>query len=363
MEKELTTQTRENNAFKNPPNIALSNFSDWEIKEAQNHSGLLSITVLLGNNCNLNCLYCYRNAGKEDKHNLSLFDWENIIAQAKNLGARNVWIPGSGEPMLDKYFYNNGDFPFLKICKELNLSVTFFTNGTHFTDSNLEELKDFDISIITKLNSFNPTIQDYLAGKRGCSEEIYEGLKLLLKHGFNKSTPTYLGIDTVITAQNYTEIEYIFRFCRDNNIIPYITANLHGGRTNSNHQLDIHNDQIKELFYKILKIDQESYGFSWSPTPPIIASQCKKLLYDIVVDYKGHVLLCPGIDIVVGNLKNDSLENIIKKSELIKKIRNMPATLTGKCQSCKNPECQYGCRLEALAINNDLFSSDPICWI
>lgn len=347
---------------KPPPNIAFSGFSDAEIRNAQTNGKLLSITLLLGDQCNLKCLYCYRDAGKKENHELNIADWKSILLQAKDLGAKNVWIPGSGEPMLDINFFNGENYPILEICKELNLTTTFFTNGTYFTDANLEKLRHYKTSVITKLNSFQEDTQDYLAGEPSISKRIYQGLNLLIKHGLNKYHPTRLGIDTVITAFNYEEIEEIFKHCRENNIIPYITANLHGGRAVQNPQLDVNKEMLQNIFNKVLAIDQDLYGYSWIPAPPIIAGNCKRLLYDIVVDYKGNVLLCPGIDISLGNIRNNNLNEIIKTSDLLKKIRGLPSTLNGACGICKNPDCAYGCRLEALAVNNDLFSSDPLCW-
>mgnify|MGYP001095083582 CR=1 FL=1 len=122
MEKELITKMP-NKVYKNPPGIAFSNFDNNEILNAQKASNLLSITILLGNQCNLECLYCYRDAGCKNSNHISLNIWKQILVQAKELGAKNVWIPGSGEPMLDDIFFDGNEFPFLKICENLDLSV------------------------------------------------------------------------------------------------------------------------------------------------------------------------------------------------------------------------------------------------
>lgn len=355
------SDTYDRSLYKPPPVISASSFKEQEIEDARTNNSLLTISLLLSNNCNLNCLYCYRDAGKKERNIFQINDWANVIYQAKNLGARSVWIPGSGEPFLDKSFFYHNNFPLLELSKSLGLSVTFFTNGTFINKEIAKTLLEYDVSIVTKLNSFNKKTQDYLAGKIGAYEKIIKGLNNLIDIGFNKTSPTRLGIDTVVTDQNYDEMPSLFRFCRENNIIPYITANLHGGRACYNRELDVSKNKLKMLFHELLRTDQKEYGYTWLPSPPIVASHCKKLFYDLVVDYKGNVFVCPGLNISAGSLNCDTLENILKNSDLVNKIRGMPLSLEGKCKSCSHDDCDYGCRLEAYS-NGDLFGPDPTCW-
>lgn len=347
--------------FNKPPAIRGSSFSKQDIEDARKEKKLLSVSLLLSDACNLQCRYCYRNAGNSESNSLSLNAWRDIVVQAKDLGARNVWIPGSGEPLLDPVFCNGQSFPLVELCNSIGLSVTFFTNGTLLTSHLVNELKGFDVSVVAKLNSFNPDIQDYLAGKNKASENIKRGLQFLLEGGFADSSPSRLGLDTVIVAQNYKEIPKIFKYCRDRNIIPYITANLHSGRACFNDELDITKEDLESLFYHLLEIDQQEYGYHWLPSPPIIGGQCKRLLYDIVIDYRGNVLICPGINIPIGNVLKYSLTDVLNSSDLFTKVRNMPETLNGKCKTCESDSCIYGCRLEAWA-SGDFFGSDPMCW-
>lgn len=344
-----------------PPLIRGSFFRSDEIERVRVNHTLLSVSLLLSNACNLRCMYCYRDAGAQDTQLFILKEWKEVLTQVKALGARNVWIPGSGEPMLDPVFYYAGNFPLIELANSLGLSVTFFTNGTLLTKQLVRLIKQYDVSVITKLNSFNPAVQDYLAGKSNVFEKVWRGLTLLIEAGFADNHSSRLGIDTVIVAQNYDEIPEMFKFCRDRNIIPYITANLHGGRACMNNQLDVSKNKLSVLFEQLLRIDQEEYGFTWFPSPPIVASQCKKLFYDIVVDSTGEVSLCPGIQLPIGNIRDNKLKDLMQASDLFQKIRNLPNKLEGKCRSCLSTECGYGCRLEAWAHGN-LFGDDPMCW-
>jgi len=338
-----------------------SGFEERDIAEAKASQRLLSISLLLSDACNLGCLYCYRDAGTPPRNSLSLEQWKDVLVEAKELGARTVWIPGSGEPFLDPVFLHGCSFPLIEFSNSIGLPVTIFTNGTRLTVKLALALNKHNVSVVTKLNSFDPEIQDYLAGVRGASADIMRGLRLLVEAGFSDGSPTRLGIDTVIVAQNFDEIPRIFRFCRESNIVPYITVNLHGGRARSNTHLDVPREKLRDLFQYLLAIDRAEYGYDWFPSPPIVASQCHRLLYDVVVDSKGDVLVCPGIDRVIGSTRTQSLSHILHTSPFLAQVRRMPESLVGNCRNCDSKPCVYGCRLEARS-SGDFFGPDPMCW-
>jgi len=347
--------------FKDPPSIMGSQFTETDIEDAKANCRILSVSLLLSNACNLKCVYCYRDAGALSNDLLSINEWRDVLLQAKSLGARTVRIPGSGEPLLDPAFYNGYSLPLIEFSNSIGLSVTFFTNGTLLTSELAVILRNYDVCVVTKLNSFRPEIQDELAGVRGASERIMRGLEFLIKAGFARESPTRLGIDTVIVSDNYDEIPKLFLYCRERNIVPYITVNLHGGRARTNTKLDVPRQWLRSLFEHLLTIDRTKFGFEWFPSPPIVADQCNRLLYDIVIDYKGNVLVCPGIEHVIGNIRNNSLSQILKSSPFLSRVRRMPDSLKGKCRTCSSKKCIYGCRLEAWS-HGDFFGPDPMCW-
>lgn len=345
-----------------PPLIGGVNFTSDEINCAKHNHSLLTLSYLTSNKCNFKCKYCYTNAGNAEDNEFTFDECKLVIDQARSLGANTIWIPGSGEPMLDNNFYIDGEFPLIDYANNKGMSVTFFTNGYYMTSDITQKLVQKNVSVITKINSFNRKIQDYLVGQNGAFERMQEGLHNLIGAGFNKTDTTRLGINTVITNQNHNEILDIFRYCRLNSIIPYISVMLHGGRAKEHSELDVPQDRIRNLFKKALEIDQSEFGFTWFPSPPYMADQCRKLFYDIVVTSTGEVRFCPGIDISFGNVRSKPLKEIMEESELLHKIRNMKCHLMGKCGICDNAYCSYGCRLEAYADGN-LFGEDKSCWM
>ena len=349
--------------LRKPPAIKGLDFNSKEIEKTRKNRRLLSISLFTSNVCNLKCLYCYRDAGREKNNELSLEEYKDTLLQAKDLGAKMVMVPGAGEPLCDPIFYNKKEnsFPLIDYANKLGLYVVFFTNGTLITEENATVLFKKDVSIITKLNSTfsRPDIQNFLAGTEDAYARIVSGLKALLRVGFNKENR--LGIDSVIVKQNYSEIEDLFNFCRFNNIVPYITTERNGGRGGINSKmLDVGKEELGSLFRKLLEVDKKLFGYTWKPFPPHVAGNCKRLFHDIVVSSTGDIQICPGINISIGNIRQISLKKALNAT-LVQKFRNLKKHLQGKCRTCKNSECAYGCRLSAYAEGN-LYGEDPQCW-
>lgn len=239
-----------------------------------------------------------------------------------------------------------------------------FTNGTLVTKEVAKKLFDLNVFIIPKLNSFIPRVQDYLAGAKGAYQKMRRGLENLMNAGFNKTEPSRLSLESIICRKNYKEIPDIFRFCRKNNIIPYIELVTFKGRAKENTDLAITREEAKKLFYDILKIDREEFGFDWIPIPPIIATTCRKLLYNMYIDCQGNVKPCVAVDVYAGNVRSKSLKEMLE-SRLIQSTRNVRRNLKGKCRDCEHNLsglCCGGCRGNTYNLTGDLFAEDPICW-
>jgi radical SAM protein with 4Fe4S-binding SPASM domain len=73
------------------------------------------------------------------------------------------------------------------------------------------------------------------------------------------------------------------------------------------------------------------------------------------------VLGCRRLPIPIGNLKEDSIEKIWFKSDLLWQIRDKQ-NIKGKCHSCDLIYQCSGCRAMAYAMTGDFLESDPQCW-
>jgi MoaA/NifB/PqqE/SkfB family radical SAM enzyme len=344
-----------------PPALKFMEFIDSEVEEAIRGKQLLAIDIHMSNRCNFRCPGCYRDAGDALSSELNMNECKDILCQSKELGAKTWIVTGSGEPFLDAKLP-----PLIKFANSIGINVVVFTNNSCITRRTASWIFKQDVSVIAKLNSFEPSIQDFIVGVTGAHKKILRGLKNLISAGMNRESPSRLGIDSVIIKQNYAEIPKIFRFCRDNNIVPYITTELHGGRgVNNASKIDASTEKIKEIFFKLRDIDRSEYAFEWEPHPPVVAGgSCKKILYQIFVGPSGEIGVCPGLGIAdLGNIRNVSLKDILK-SDLINKIRH-PEKFFQPCVLCSRKgikKCTGGCLLSKHSAGN-LWGEDPqCCW-
>ncbi|MEW6605988.1 MAG: radical SAM protein [bacterium] len=341
--------------LKSPESVYGLNFTKGEIEEAKEKGHLLSLDMELSNVCNLRCKYCYNTSGERLKNELQLAEVIDIINQAKDLGVRSIIIIGGGEPILF-----NGLLEILTYLNKKGILSVLFTNGTMITREIAEKLFENNVSVVMKLNSMNSKIQDFLAGKKGAYEMMMQGLQNLIKAGF-PSRECRFGIETVICKQNIEEIPKMWVWSRENGYIPYFETITYQGRAQK-YNLNVSSQEIKELFYKLLSIDERKFGLTWEPKPPIAGMSCKRHYYSCVVNSQGFVQPCVGIDIYVGNIRYKPLKTILRESTIINNLRNMDKNIKGSCKECSLKMDCYGCRGMAYHIYGDYFEADPLCW-
>ena len=128
---------------------------------------------------------------------------------------------------------------------------------------------------------------------------------------------TRVAADILVMKSNLDEILDIFRFCRENNIMPEIKNYIPEGPTRFDHEQGYFNDLSPEkreelkseevdqkafaqLRKKLQKIDAEEYG---NPTLPYFYPQavfCTQSMGALYVTIRGDILGCVGTDHVYG---------------------------------------------------------------
>jgi radical SAM protein with 4Fe4S-binding SPASM domain len=329
-------------------------FSDDEIKKCG--GGLLSIELEFTRKCNLKCLYCYTEAGKAAKDELSLDELKSVVAQAKDLGAKKIILLGGGEPLI-----YDGLIDIVDYIDSLGLQQVIFTNGTLISDEIAHYLFERNVSVIIKQNSFDPGIQDELAGVEGTFWRIKRGMEILREAGFPNGKAS-LGIQTVICRQNIDEVPRMWVWARERNIIPYVEILTFQGRARMNSSLLVSSERTKTLFEQLESIDNTRFDIQWKTRPTIAAFSCKRHLYSALVTAQGNVQPCTGVDISVGNIRKKPLREILAGSPVIRRLRNVYEHLEGECRDCRHSRECYGCRGNAYQITGNYLASDPTCW-
>ena len=332
-------------------------FTPEEIAGARDGNGLLSLELELSHVCNLRCIYCYASAGMPLENELSLDEIKDIIDQAVRLGTRKIVILGGGEPLLYPHLFEVIDYILARGVK-----ADIFTNGQLMTMETARRLYERNVSVALKTNSRNREVQDYLAGQQGAFDNIRQALKALQDAGYPDENHT-LGIETIICRQNLGELPDLWRWARNQGIIPYIEIMTLQGRAKEYPDLEVSTEETRILFEELAKIDCEEFGNRWTPHPPLVGSQCARHEYSCTVTAVGEVQPCPGVNVSAGNVREKPLAEIIAKGKPIQELRNIRKNIKGKCSDCDLGFYCYGCRGHAYQVTGDYLAADPLCWI
>ena len=332
-------------------------FSSEEIAKAKQDKGLLSLELELSRVCDLRCVYCYADSGVALANELTLEEIVNVIDQAVALGVKKIIVLGGGEPLIYRHL-----FEVLEYIRVKDLICDLFTNGQTLDGDTATRLFELQVGVVLKMNSRNPEVQDFLGGRTGTFAAIDKGFEALKIAGY-PSQECSLGIETIICRQNYEELPDLWRWARLEGIAPYVEAMTMQGRASEHKELEVSPAEIKTLFEELARIDRDEFLCDWQPHPPLAASHCARHEYSCTVTSIGDVQPCPGVNVAVGNIRENNLANVLRQSPVINDLRNIRVQIKGQCRECENLDHCYGCRGHAYHVTGDYLAEDPLCWL
>lgn len=187
-----------------------------EFVEAGKGESLAFLVMMLTGECNADCSICFTDRRRKDRE-LSPDERTEILRQARALGARYVYVPGEGEPTIDRGFWS-----FLQSCKEMGLEAVIFANGLVLSDRGLcrhywktdpedavRKLADYPVSFYVKFWSTKPRLVGQMMNIRADWYHYTEvdgvpvpaGLRLLLER-FPRER---VGIEVVVESGTPTK--------------------------------------------------------------------------------------------------------------------------------------------------------------
>lgn len=330
-------------------------FSKETINEAAANNRLLTMEIEFSLSCNYRCPYCYVTDNGVPEGEMTRAEIRSVLCQAKELGSRKIIILG-GEPLLYPEI-----FEMIEFISELGMAVELFTNGSLVTPAVAKKLYDAKVKVVLKLNSFDPEVQEKLTNEKDALAKSMAALANLQKAGYpQKDRP--LAVSSVLTTLNIDEAPELWRWLRNRNIEPYFETITPQGMAKNNEELMPDNESLRRVFFEICGIDAKEYGRYWEPQPPLVGERCMRHQHSCLVTSTGKVFPCVGIPESIGNIRESSLSDILKDSEIICNLKNYRKLIKEPCASCDKNEGCYGCRGSAYQLTGDYLASDPMCW-
>ncbi|PYI93143.1 MAG: hypothetical protein DME97_07515 [Verrucomicrobia bacterium] len=255
-----------------------------EAEKARRKSVLMTVIMLTGE-CNADCPICYTDRRKK-RNELTALEIKRIMDETYALGSRLLYVPGEGEPTLDKNL-----FEILEHASDIGMQVIMFTNGLLLSSDDgarsrwgitseefVHRLSKYPVYLYHKLWSTNPQLvaemmhidrsayQYVDINVRGSKTLVPRGLDLLLRY-FPRER---IGVEVVVERRNVHEVtERIIPLAQQLGIKSYIEPIIHAGRC------------FNVFDYDALAEDMMPLG-QW-----LARQNCRRVAYKVVVHSDG----------------------------------------------------------------------------
>lgn len=310
------------------PAIGAITSEDCSKNMLESNDFLRSIHIEIANACNERCVHCYiPHELKTSTMDSNLF--YRIIDDGCAMNIIHVTLSG-GEPLMHKDIIG-----FLEKCRKSDLSVNVLSNLLLLTDNIIAEMKQNPLlSVQTSIYSMDANVHDSITKLSGSLEKTINGLKKLQAAGIP------LQISCPVMKQNRESFIDVIRWGRENNIAvavePVIFASYDHTGSNLINRLSLEEIgnaidlELGEGYAEPLRTSAKEKETLHADDP--ICSICR---YSFCVSATGNVYPCVGWQTnVLGNLCEQSLQDIWMNSEDIKRLRHIKRKDFPKCVDC-----------------------------
>lgn len=333
-----------------------------------------ALSWIINDECNLHCAHCYPDSGPKTP---PPFDADRLLKMTDHLRHMHfdkIYISG-GEPLACSHLED-----YLKAADKLADRLYICTNALLLDDEILDLLIKYHVHITVSLQHTDGSAASEIYGAPDIGQKIQEKIKYL-RH---KGVPVKLEV--TVMRINHRDLENFFIFARENGIHkidfkrfrPVGRGNHHKntfGLTKSENadalspdlpliskypEMDISTDD--PLYGMVVSSELHRQGWTDTAVSAYIKDKqifgCKAGRRWVGLNPSGNIAPCPLLlycGISIGNLLEDSLEDILENSEMIRQLKD------SRCDGCAHADICGGCRVCACYESEDIYGKDPMC--
>lgn len=268
------------------------------------HSKLLRyVDFAIDYRCNLSCEHCFATALiDKNRKSISPDKYAEVVKEAMKIGAVNFSFQG-GEPLLHMELLKS----YIKASNPAANLISVTTNGILLKDDNLKKLRKLGVDILTvSLDSGIPEEHDNFRGKKGCFQDVCEGINKAIACGMN------VTIGTVVTHKNIKSegISKLIQFSQRLKIILMLILAVPVGNWEGKGHILLNKDDMEYLENLVLRypyVRTDFYANYYSNG----CGAVKEILY---INPYGDVFACPFIHKKLGNICDETLVEIRDKA-------------------------------------------------
>lgn len=307
------------------------------------------------NECNLQCVHCYKEAGTSLGQELATKEWKLIIDELVDAGVITAAVTG-GEP-----FVREDIFDILMYLYDNTIGINVFTNGILLDEKKVQKLQKMHPErVMVSIDGAIPKTHELIRGKNTFKKTV-ESIKMLIDNGIPVRT------NTVIYTQNIDELNDLVDMLLDLGVQEIVFDQfMDTGRGTTHEELIPSLEMGKIVSEKVTDIEEKPQRFTLKLGGDIPGSTyfsfCGIGTSMVTIKANGNVVLCPvlsGPEETAGNVLNTPLKEIWSTNTLFQSFRdcNLDDMVCGECPS--KMECRGGCKARALHYYKDVCMPDP----
>ena len=209
----------------------------------------LCFSLMVTNKCNCNCDYCFWKH-KSDKEDMPLEEIQRLLREAGELGYLDSLLWG-GEPLMRKDIAE-----IAKASHDAGLYTKLSTNGW-FLQTNPEFSKYTDLMFVS-MDAVGKAHDD-IRHLPGICDRVMSGIEY---HKIHSPKMRIYVCCTVSAQTNFEQIKEVSQFCKDTDILHYLTVNKSNQALTEAQNVkdaELESDQLSEIFKKIKELKHQGY--------------------------------------------------------------------------------------------------------
>jgi radical SAM protein with 4Fe4S-binding SPASM domain len=311
----------------------------------------VTVTWEITYKCNQTCIHCYEDCNfTKNMQDLDIESIRNILLELHKNGCFILNITG-GEPFIRKDL-----FEILRIAKELNFSISLYSNASLITDSDISKIAEIGISkMCITLFSIDSDRHDKIANKKGLHSKTFKNIIKLRQIGVP------IRINTPLTKYNFDGYREIVAFAKQMDceliITPTMTPKDDGNMSPLKLSLD---DSQFETILLDTDINVELEDDKISLNNKLESVPCNVVFSGLAISANGNVYPCNTFKLECGNLVTQSLLDIWLNSEVLSTLRTKRIKQIKECNICSQLDFCLPCPAYSWLENNEITGKSSI---
>jgi len=267
--------------------------------------GFRMIDLAITYRCNLKCKHCSAANLNKGKRTLTLADYEKIVESAEKDLDILSWNITGGEPLLSDILND-----LILVLKPQKHYITVQTNTTLLTKKRAEKLAKLGVNCInTSLDSVNPEEHNSFRGMNDAYKKTLKGIRYAKKAGMQ------VLVGGTVTHQNLRsdDLKRLIELSNREGAIFLFNIAVPCGRWVDNKSIILRGDDRKYLEKLMIEYPLTTTDHEVGRN----AIGCPAGMEKIYITAYGDVIPCPFIHVSFGNVKKESLAEIVKRMQKV----------------------------------------------